>query len=153
MAMSLTLQKYLANRGIAYDLLPHRHTDTSLNSATTAHIPADKLAKPVILEDEDGYLMAVIPANRHVKISKLNHRLNRKMGLATEAELKELFSDCELGAIPPVGEAYGITTVIDESLETCPDIYFEAGDHEDLIHLKGTAFRKLMKHSQHGRIT
>ncbi len=152
MTMALTLQKYLANKGIAYDLLPHRYTDTSLNSATTAHIPADKLAKPVIFEDEDGYLMAVIPANRHVKIGKLNHTLKRRMGLATESVLEELFGDCEPGAIPPVGEAYGIDTLVDESLEACPDVYMEAGDHEDLIHLKGAAFRKLMKHSQHGRI-
>jgi len=152
MSIALTLQKYLAQKGIAYDLLPHRHTDTSLNSATSAHIPADKLAKPVILEDENGYVMAVIPANRHVKIGKLNQVLHRHMGLATEPELQQLFTDCDPGAIPPVGEAYGIDTVIDDSFNECPDVYFEAGDHEDLIHLKGTSFRKLMKHTQHARI-
>jgi Ala-tRNA(Pro) deacylase len=152
MSIALTLQKYLAHKGIAYDLLPHRHTDTSLNSATSAHIPADKLAKSVILEDESGYVMAVIPANRHVKIGKLNQVLNRHMGLATEPELQQLFADCDPGAIPPVGEAYGIDTVIDDSFNNCPDVYFEAGDHEDLIHLKGTSFRKLMKHTQHARI-
>lgn len=152
MTMARTLQQYLARRGIAYDVLPHRHTDTSINSAHSAHIPAERLAKPVILEDENGYLMAVIPANRHVQIGRLNRLLNRRMGLATEAELPALFSDCEPGAVPPLGDAYGIATIVDESLAACPDIYLEAGDHEDLIHLKGSAFKRLMDHSPHGRI-
>ncbi|MDZ7804568.1 YbaK/EbsC family protein [Thiohalophilus sp.] len=152
MAIALTLQTYLAHKGIAYDLLPHRHTDTSVNSANSAHIPPDRLAKSVILEDENGYVMAVIPANRHVRIGRLNQVLNRRMGLATEAELSPLFNDCDPGALPPLGDAYGIATVVDESLEECPEVYLEAGDHEDLIHLKGTAFRRLMRGSQHARI-
>lgn len=152
MAISRTLQTYLAHKGIAYDILPHRHTDTSVNSANSAHIPPDRLAKSVILEDEDGYVMAVIPANRHVRIGRLNRVLNRRMGLATEAELSPLFNDCDPGAVPPLGDAFGIATVVDESLDECPDVYLEAGDHEDLIHLKGTAFRRLMRGSQHARI-
>ncbi len=152
MSMARTLQEYLAHQGIAYDLLPHRHTDTSINSAFSAHIPADQLAKPVILEDEDGYVMVVIPANRHVRIGRLNLLLNRRMGLATEAELAPLFSDCDPGAVPPLGIAYGLATIVDESLDQCPDIYLEAGDHEDLIHLKGSAFRRLMRGSQHASI-
>jgi Ala-tRNA(Pro) deacylase len=153
MTMANTLRKYLAEHGVSYDVLPHRHTATTMNAATTAHVPAEKVAKPVILEDETGYLMAVVPANHHVKIGKLNKLLGRHMGLATEPELKTLFADCELGAIPPVGEAYGIETVVDQSLTECPDIYMEAGDHEDLIHLKGASFRKLMKHAQHATIS
>jgi Ala-tRNA(Pro) deacylase len=153
MAIALTLQKFLAQKGIAYDTLHHRHTETSLNSATAAHVPAGKMAKSVILEDDNGYLMAVIPATHHVKIGKLNHVLGRHMGLATESELKALFSDCDIGAIPPIGQAYGIDTIVDDSLTNCSDIYFEAGDHEDLIHLKGSSFHKLMKHSQHANIS
>ena len=139
MTMARTLQTYLAHKGIAYDILPHRHTDTSINSANTAHIPAEQLAKSVILEDENGYVMAVIPADRHVRIGRLNQLLNRRMGLATEAELPPLFADCDPGAVPPLGDAYGIATVVDESLDDCPDIYLEAGDHEDLICLLYTS--------------
>ena len=123
-----------------------------MNSASAAHVPGTYVAKPVILEDEDGYLMAVIPANQHVKIRELNQTLNRNMGLATEWELQKLFSDCEVGAIPPIGQAYGITTVIDDSLLQCPDVYFEAGDHEELVHIKGSSFRKLMQASQHAQL-
>jgi Ala-tRNA(Pro) deacylase len=152
MAMSPTLQKFLTQNAIPYEILPHSHTSTSLNSASAAHIPGNNMAKSVILEDEDGYLMAVIPATRHVKIRELNQTLNRNMGLATEMELYRLFSDCDVGAIPPVGQAYGMVTVVDDSLMQCNDVYFEAGDHEELVHVKGTSFRKLMEKSQHANL-
>lgn len=152
MAMSPTLQKFLAENAIPYEIVPHAHTSTSLNSASAAHVPGNNMAKSVILEDEDGYLMAVIPATRHVKIRELNQTLNRNMGLATELELHNLFSDCDIGAIPPVGQAYGIEMVIDDSLMQCNDIYFEAGDHEELIHLKGSSFRKLMQEAPHANL-
>lgn len=152
MAIAQTLQKYLAEKGIAYETVHHNHTNSSMNSAQSAHIPAHNLAKSVILEDEDGYLMAVVPATEHVKIQKVNHALKRHVGIATESELESLFSDCELGAIPAVGKAYSMDAIIDDKLDDCPDIYLEAGDHEELVHIKGSAYRRLMKHSQHATI-
>ena len=152
MAIATTIVKHLADNGIAYDILPHRPTYSSMTTAHAAQIPGAQLAKCVILEDDNGYLMAVLPATRHVKIGEINKLTKRNMGLATEVELSRLFSDCELGAIPPLGEAYGIDTVVDSTLDECGDVYFEAGDHEELIHVKGSAFQKLMKNSQHGNI-
>jgi len=153
MSMTSTLQKYLADKGIAYDVMTHRHTDNTINTANAAHVPARRMAKPVMLEDEDGYVMAVVPANQHVKINKLNQFLGRKLGLATESELSVLFYDCEVGAIPPVGDAYDIDTVVDDKLDLCHEVYLESGDHEDLIHLTGTSYQKLMKHALHARIS
>ena len=152
MAIGLTLRKYLADNGIAYDILSHPHTSSSMNTAQSAHISGKNLAKSVILEDNDGYVMAVIPANEHLKFRKVNHLLHRKMGMATELELKTLFTDCELGAIPAVGSAYSMDSIIDDRLADCADIYFEAGDHEELIHMKGSSYRKLMKNSQYAAI-
>lgn len=152
MAIALTLQKYLAENGISYDILTHSHTASSMNSAASAHIPAEKLAKSVILEDNYGYLMAIIPATEHVKMSKVDHALDRRMGMVSESDLSFLFSDCELGAIPAIGEAYEMETIVDDKLSDCADIYLEAGDHEELIHMKGSSFRQLMKDSQHAVI-
>jgi len=153
MPMTSTLQKYLADNGVAYDILTHRHTDNTMNTANAAHVPARQMAKPVVLEDEDGYIMAVVPANQHVKINKLNQCLGRKLGLATEPELTDLFSDCDVGAIPPVGYAYDIDTVVDDKLDLCHEVYMESGDHEDLIHITGASYQKLMKHALHARIS
>ena len=71
--------------------------------------------------------------------------------MASESELTFLFGDCELGAIPPVGPAYGMVTVVDDSLADQPEIYFEAGDHEKLIHMNQKEFTVLMDNAGHGR--
>ena len=152
MAIALTLRKYLAENGVAYDIVSHPHTSSSMDTAQSAHVSGKNLAKSVILEDEKGYLMAVIPATEHVKFRKVNHALNRHLGMAIESELEDLFSDCELGAIPAVGKAYSMESIFDDKLVDCSDIYFEAGDHKELVHIKGSSFRKLMKDSQHAAI-
>ena len=153
MSIAATLQHYLERQDIPYDLVPHRHTKSSMDAAAVAHVSAAKIAKPVILEDEQGYLMAVVPAHHHVRISEVNKFLGRKMGLATERELKPLFADCKEGAIPPVGQAYGMETIVDDCLGECPDLYLEAGDHEDFIHLDSASYRKLMRKVPHARIS
>lgn len=152
MDMSPTLIKELAKYGIAYDIVHHSYSIFSLNTANLSHIPSSKLVKSVILEDEGGYVMALIPSDQHVKIKELNKLLDRTMGLATEYELSLLFSDCDIGAIPPIGEAYSMETVVDYNLDDCNDVYIEAGNHEELLHLSGRSFRTLMKHSHHANI-
>ena len=144
MAIPTTIVDYLNARSVKYDVVEHDRTGCSMETAQSAHVPGDQLAKSVMLEDENGYLMAVIPATHRVHISKLNRLTQRQLGLVTEPELEYLFEDCEPGAIPALGNAYGIETVWDEQLATQTDIYFEAGDHEELIHVAGEEFRSLM---------
>lgn len=151
MAIPRTLENYLNEHRIAYDLVNHARTGSSLRSATTAHVPAHRVAKAVILEDDGGYLMAVLPAHRHVHLGALSKRLGRKLGLATEAETRAIFPDCALGAIPPIGEAYGVATVVDDELAEEPEIYFECGDHEELIHMKTYDFMQLLPNARHER--
>ena len=153
MSISVTVQNYLIQERIPYDLVPHPHTESSMDAAAAAHVSAAKIAKPVILEDDKGYLMAVVPAHHHVQINKVNKLLNRNMGLATEQEISTLFTDCEPGAIPPVGQAYGLETIFDECLGECPDLYLEAGDHEDFIHLKSDDYLRLMSQASHASIS
>jgi Ala-tRNA(Pro) deacylase len=148
MEMATTLIRYLAQHGVAYDRIPHQHTDSSINSAHATHIPDDVLAKPIILKDREGYLMVVIPASSHLQVHRLNRLLHRNMGLASEADLNHLFTDCEPGAVPPFGQAYGLDTIIDYSLTHCHAVYCEAGNHEELIQVKGSDFRRLMRRQQ-----
>jgi Ala-tRNA(Pro) deacylase len=97
--------------------------------------------------------MAVIPATHHVELGLLGRQLNRQLGLATETELSQLFRDCNVGAIPPIGQAYGVDVIMEDSLSDCADIYFEAGDHTELIHMRGTDFLKLMSAASHGHFS
>lgn len=153
MAIAMTLQDYLDRWGVEYEVVPHSHTGSSLETAEAAHVPGDKLAKCVLTEDYQGYLMVVIPASHELQFDLLDHQLDRRLELVTEPELAEIFTDCELGAIPPLGEAYGMDVALDESLLACDDVYFEAGDHEDLIHLRGEDFRDIMVGAERGQFS
>ena len=153
MAVATTMQDYLGRWGVEYEVVPHPHTVSSLETAEAAHISGDQLAKCVMTEDYKGYLMVVIPASHQVEFDQLDVELDRRLELASEEELADIFTDCETGAIPPLGEAYGIDVALDDSLAECEDVYFEAGDHSELIHLRGEDFRDLMAGAEHGEFS
>jgi Ala-tRNA(Pro) deacylase len=145
MSIARTLQDYLAQEQIAYEVVTHLHTLTSMETAAAAHVPGDRLAKAVVLEDDQGYVMAVIPSTYHVELGVLGRQLHRQnLRLAVEPQLRGLFEDCELGAVPPVGAVYGLPTVVEEDLAAQPEVFFEAGDHQQLFHLSQAEFVRLM---------
>ena len=149
MVMAITLQRYLDGLGVDYEVVAHPYAETGLDTAERAHIPPEKLAKSIMLEDEGGYMMAVCPASRRIKLGELYRETNRRMEFANENELADMLGDCVLGAVPPVGDLYGIDVVVELDLFMQPDIYFEAGDHEDLIHVSADNFQKLMSNAEH----
>jgi Ala-tRNA(Pro) deacylase len=153
MTIAATVQDHLSRESVRYEVISHEHTRDSSHSAQAAHIPGDQLAKCVILEDSDGYLMAVLPATHKVDLGAVHRQLNRKLGLATDREIADLFKDCEPGAIPPLGRAYGMKTILDVSLIGSQDIYFEAGDHVALIHVTGQDFLRLVADASRGEIS
>ena len=150
MALSTTLQDYLADQKIAYEVITHRPTTCSSLTAQASHVSGDCVAKAVIVKDEDHFMMAVLPASHHLKLGELSRLCNRPMGLATEEEASELFADCELGAIPALGGAYGLDMIVDDSLKGQSDVYFEGGDHASLVHVSGEQFHRLTEMAAHG---
>lgn len=153
MAIAQTIHQFLTEQEIPYELLAHPHSSSSTETAHSAHVSGEYLAKSVLLEDDYGYVMAVVPAVNRLDLGELHRQLNRRVGLATEPELAGVFEDCELGAIPAVGQAYGLTTVVDDQLAEQPDVYFDAGDHEHLVHLSGEAFAQIMGEAHFGRFS
>lgn len=153
MSIATRVESHMQQCGAQYDVVVHTRSRNSMQTADLAQVPGDRLLKSVVLEDDDGYVVAVLPSTSHVRIGKLSRELNRKLRLATEDELPNLFTDCELGAIPPLGLAYGVKTVMDDSLAGKPDVYFEAGDHERLIHMRGEDFMTMMDGAGHARFT
>ena len=149
MAIANTVEKFLETNHIAFDVVTHPHTSTSLKTAHAAHIAEDCLAKAVLLEDDEGYMVAVLPASHHVRLGMLRNQTGRNVRMATVRKVSELFPDCERGAIPVLACAYGIETVLDDSLMEQPDIYFEAGDHEELIHMTCKQFEEMMSSAVH----
>jgi Ala-tRNA(Pro) deacylase len=150
MSIAATQERYLVRRAAHYDLMLHPHTGSSHETSEAAEIPADQIAKAVVVRDAVGYALVVIPASHRLRLNHLRKELNRSLNLATEEEIARLFVDCEPGAVPPLGPAYGLETLLDEALTGLSDVYFEAGDHEQLVHLSGEDFRNLLAGARRG---
>ena len=153
MAVATTLEEFLESRKIAYDVVEHPHTSTPMRAAEAAHVPGEQVAKPVLLGDEHSYLLAVIPATHRLELARLNQMLARSLEFLPEEEIDATFSDCERGAIPAIGEAYGVDVVVDPALTHQPDVYLESGDHKHLIHVRGDIFRNLMEHAPRAHVS
>ncbi len=149
MGIAMKLSDYLKANEVQYEVVNHAHSGNSMQTARASNVPARCVAKAVVLEGETRAVIAVLPASRRLEMRTLPLREGHALRLATEAELKGLFRDCEPGAVPPLGAAYGIETIWDDSLGEQADIYFEAGDHETLVHMKTRDFLALMKGARH----
>ena len=156
MTIAHTVRNYLEQQRVPFEVVTHSHTGSSLRTADQAEISPGRLAKAVLLEDDlehSHYLMAVVPATHRVQLGELSRRAGRPVHLATEEDAVGLFADCEAGAIPPLGPAYGVETIWEDSLMEQPDLYFEAGDHEHLVHLNSADFARLLPDCPHGPIS
>jgi Ala-tRNA(Pro) deacylase len=153
MGIAITLAQYLIDRGVVYDVVPHPYTATASASAEASHVSANSLAKAVVLKSGEGFVLAVLPASRHIQFEELRKLLGRYVDMANEEQIETLFFDCAPGAAPALGAAYGLKVIVDDSLTQEPDVYFEGGDHASLVHISGSGFQKLMEDARHGRFT
>ncbi|MBN1377662.1 MAG: YbaK/EbsC family protein [Gammaproteobacteria bacterium] len=145
MTIAQTVNRHLNKKHIDYQVVHHRPSGSSLESARSAHVNSQEIAKGILLRDEYGYVLAVVPASRELDLKEVEQELGRRLHLAKEYELNEVFTDCAMGAVPAVGPAYGLETVADTHLRSLEDIYFESGDHEELIHVAEPQFEHLME--------
>jgi Ala-tRNA(Pro) deacylase len=148
-----SVTNYLRARDISFQVVEHAATNSSAETAHVAHVPTRHLAKAVVLADGKRYLLAIVPASRRVNTDAVADMMQCRLGLAAEEDFPMLFRDCRPGAVPPIGEAYGIQTIVDDAISQAPDVYLEAGDHEHLIHLTRSAFIELIADAEHGHIS
>ena len=150
MTIAPTLATYLEQAGIQPGVLTHPHSPSASRTAEASHVSGNRLAKAVLLKDESGYLLAVLPASRHLRLDAVEALTGRSLTLAAEDEIGRAFPDCEVGAVPPVGVAYGLPAVIDDSLVEESEIYLEGGDHTTLVRVTRAEFAELMQGAQAG---
>lgn len=150
MSLAKTVDYALSLTRVDYQILRHHHSSTSLGTARTAHVDPAELAKAVVLKDQIGPLLAVVPASERLDLDRLRETLRRPgLDFLPEDQLDALFFDCDKGAIPPLGPDYRVPTVVDTRLRDADNVYFEAGDHEDLVHVNQTSFRALMRGAEY----
>lgn len=154
MTISTRLDSYLTENNIPFQVIEHEHSASSLGSAITANVPLNHLAKAVILKDhEDRKLMAVLPAKNKISFSAINDNLMGNYTLLKEQEVYQMFSDCEHGAIPPVGDAFNLHMICDEMLDKLDFVYMEAGDHKTLLRISHADYETIVSKSKHLRFS
>ncbi|HEY43627.1 MAG TPA: YbaK/EbsC family protein [Anaerolineae bacterium] len=140
------LKEFLDSKKIKYKTVKHSEVYTAQEIAARAHIPGRQLAKTVMVKIDGQMAMAVLPAPYKVDFKSLKKGAGaKKVQLASEDEFKNLFPDCEIGAMPPFGNLYQMDVFADESLAEEIEIAFCAGSHTQLIRLAYKDFAKLVK--------
>ena len=132
-----TFREHLDAHNIKYTTTNHSPAFTAMEVAAMAHVPGKQMAKVVIMHLADRLVMTVLPSNYRINSARMVQALHTaNLRLANEAEFGHLFPDCEVGAMPPFGNLYGMETFVAKSL--CEDefITFSAGSHEQVITMR-----------------
>jgi Ala-tRNA(Pro) deacylase len=145
----MTIQKlknYLDDNGIPYLTISHSPAYTARETAASTLVPRREFAKVVMVKLDGRNAMAVIPSNRHVDL----HRLATLSGaehveMAAEGEFKQLFPDCDIGAMPPFGNLYDMPVFADSMLSEDDDISFNAGSHTQVIRMAYDDYERLVE--------
>ena len=145
MALLERLRVFLDENHAEYTHTTHPQAYTAREVASAEHLPNREVAKTVVIFGDDRYHMVIVPANRLVDFQEIRFTLGLSHArLATEAEIGERFPDCELGAMPPMGNLYGMPVYIDSCLADENMITFNAGTHRDVVHMTTREFCALV---------
>ena len=121
----------LERHGVPYEVVEHERTQTAAAEARAAGMPPADVAKTVVLRDQEGVRLAVIPASHRLDLHKVKRELGSKgLRLVTEQEMAAEFADFEVGAVPPFGPMFHALELVDERLLDHDRILCGGGDHE-----------------------
>jgi Ala-tRNA(Pro) deacylase len=138
------LEEYLQGQGVGFQSMRHPEVYTAQEVAAAQHISGHQLAKVVMVRADDEMAMLVLPASCRVDFGKLRTFLGvKKARLATEVEFGDIFSDCEIGAMPPFGNLYELPVYVDRALAEVSEIVFKVGTHRDSMKIRYSDFERL----------
>ena len=147
------LRQFLDDHHVKYVTIRHSPAFTAQETAASAHVSGKEMAKTVMVKVDGKMSMVVLPASHPIEFDLLKKAVGaKKVELATEKEFRDTFPDCELGAMPPFGNLYGIDVYSDEHLAQDDEIVFNAGSHAELIRLSYQDFENLV-HPKVTRVT
>ncbi len=145
MAIAKKLRSFLDENDVHYIVLSHEQRYTAPEVAQALHVPGHMLAKVVVVRADGQEIVVAIDANSQVDLVALRHTVGaHSVTLATEEEIRRRFPDCEVGAMPPFGNLYGVPVIVDSRLATDEQIVFEAGNHHEAILLDYADFYRLV---------
>ena len=142
----MVLEKALREQNVPFRKSRHRSCFTSPELAAEVHVSGYNVAKPVIVKSPAGFAMCVLTACDQLDLSRVADVLGEAdVRMATENEMRRLFPDCEIGAEPPIGNLFGIRTIVDERLHRDEEVVMQAGTHRDAIELRRADWERICK--------
>ena len=146
MATPAWIRKMLELRGVSFEELHHPEVYTAQEVAQREHVSGHRVAKVVVIMADDRPVELILPASRHVNLDRVRTVLHaHALRLATETEMEKFFTDCELGAIPPLRHWKDVGVLMDRSLNVEGDILFQAGTHADAVRLNFRDWYNMVK--------
>lgn len=147
MALNERLKRFLEKEEVAYETLPHNEAFTAREVAAESHVSERELAKVVTVEEHGRHpLMVVLPAACRLDLTALRHAfLRHKLALAREEKVARLYPDCEIGAMPPFGNLYGLPVFADNCFHRDGAIVFQAGNHHEVVRMTYADFARLVR--------
>lgn len=140
------LKNFLNDNGVKYVVVTHSKAYTAQEVAASAHIRGKKIAKTVIVNIDGQLAMVVLPASYRVDFEKLKETIGaNSVELASEEDFKDKFPECEVGAIPPFGNLYGMKVYVAASIVEDEDLLFNSGSHTELMKLPFQTYEELVK--------
>jgi Ala-tRNA(Pro) deacylase len=135
--------QFLLEHHVPFERIIHPPAFTAQKRAKFLHVRGREVAKTVLLAGPEDFILAVVPATHHVDTDALSRALGGPVRLASDAEVADVFRDCEWGVVAPFGSLYGLPTVIDESIDPETMLVFEGAIHAEAIRMRCADFEKL----------
>ncbi len=140
------LRNFLDQNGVRYTQQIHVTAYTAAGVASVAHVKGKEMAKAVMVLADDKLVMFVVPASTHIRLKQAKAVLKvRQVFLASEADFAHIFPDCEVGAMPPFGNLYGVPVFVDETLTHDKEIVFNAGNHREIIKMSYAEYERVVQ--------
>lgn len=142
----MDIKSFLRERNVAFEVLPHPHSEGAAKLAHAVHVPGSQVAKSVLLHANHSFkdVVAVVPADRYVDAASVSRMFGgAEIRFANEAEIAIHCPDCERGVLPPFGSQYGMQTVVDQSLASRTYIVIESNTHDEALRLQWKDFSHL----------
>ena len=130
---------------VRYEILQHPEAVAAQRIAQAEHVKGRHHAKVVMIKSGDQHVMMVLPADHQIDLEKAEKAIGKPISLDKEEEFKSLFPDCAIGAMPPFGNLYGLSTYMDKHLAEQEYIVFEAGTHTDAIKMSYRDYETIVK--------
>jgi Ala-tRNA(Pro) deacylase len=142
----MNLRDYLDEQGVQYQLSHHSTVYTSQDLAAAAHVPGQRVIKPVVVDADGQFVICALPASYRIDLDELKRQLPAdQVRIVDEQTLGRLFPDIELGAEPPIGPLFGLPTIMDDSLSSDETVTFQAGTHQESVTMPLSEYRRIAR--------